>query len=473
MTSSHSLPFAELTAHQLQSAYSKAALAALVALAFFATISLGGGVYGVLVLGVFFAVFTLSNAQAGLWLSLGLVMIASLIAVPAAFEFGYGYSPELAYWAVATCVVFLALSVGYFRTKMNSTLESSSSCATLAPAAFWGFVAISVFSALLGIIRGYPPQDVAKQFYGCLLFCAYFLFGLAFTRGERDIGKIVYRTTQIGILCALLYIVIYLARVPGEGFRKELTILSAYAGGLAVLFLPHMVNRKRISERLTFGIPMLILFAVPVLAQYKRAILAFAICALLAFGLQSASRNRRYFYTVLAFFVFTIVVSTNLLNPIGAYFAKYESLRMLFPEDIQSSYSVYLRLEELRQVLISLGGVPMFGTGMGSTFVWYDPYSKFWLEQQTMASGWGYLIVKTGVVGTLVFVWLAARIIRSSLARPLRGVHLGMFLLFIFQLLQMVADPFFLNFMTSLWAGMTCGFLCVLNACPAERRVTA
>jgi hypothetical protein len=126
MTSSHSLRFAELTAHQLQSAYSKAALAVLVALAFFAAISLGGGVYGVLVLGVSFAVFTLSNPQAGLWLSLGLVMIASMIAVPAAFEFGYGYSPELAYWAAATCVVFLALSVGYFRTRMNSTVEPAS-----------------------------------------------------------------------------------------------------------------------------------------------------------------------------------------------------------------------------------------------------------------------------------------------------------------------------------------------------------
>ena len=161
--------------------------------------------------------------------------------------------------------------------------------------------------------------------------------------------------------------------------------------------------------------------------------------------------------------LFTAAIATNAINPVSQYFSRYESLKYLFPEDIQSSYSVYLRTQEFTQVLDSMGGVPLLGTGLGSTLEWYDPYSRMWWEQETMASGWGYLLVKTGVLGTTVFLWLVLGLMRSALRTPLRGLRLGVFLLLVFQFLQMVADPFFLNFLTSAWAGMTCGFVHVLN----------
>ena len=469
MYSSNTYSFPQFTKGELRNCYSTAAHGSFFVLAFGAAVMLGGGVYGLLVLGAACGLITFSNQPAGLWLSLALVMLASFLATPVGFEFGYGYSPELAYWAVATCFPLVALSITFVGKTINYTRKLSVDCVAPPPAAFYVFALLSVYSAALGLVRGYPFLDVAKQYYGCLLFCAYFLCTMAFAHNRQSIEGIFYHTTRTGIVCALVYIVIYLSRVPSVGFRKELTVLAGYAGGLAVLALPGLIGTHKVLQRLNSALPIFILCAVPVLAQYKRAILAFIICAFLCVGLRSTSRGMRYLYIAIAFLVFTIVLSTNLLNPIGAYFSNYESLRMLFPVDIQSSYSVYLRVEELRQVVRSLGGVPMFGTGMGSTLVWYDPYSQLWLQQQTMASGWGYLIVKMGIVGTLVFVWFAVVIIRDSLVQPLTGVHLGMFLLFLFQLLQMVADPFFLNFMTSLWAGMTCASLWVMNTEAAQK----
>lgn len=426
--------------------------------------------YGLVVIGLAFAPYAYSQPKVGLWLSLALIMVASLIAPPAGFAAGIGYSPELAYWAIATCVVFTAVLGRYLQSRESYAGNPSPRRSLSLPAAFRAFMALVVFSGMLGVVRHYSILNVAKQFYGCLLFCSYFLFVVRFANTELDIRYVVDWSKRAGLLCALVYIVIYLSLVPSVGFRKELTILSAYAGGLAVLYLPEVMSGKGISGRMRPLPPMLLLLAVPLLAQYKRAILAVVICGLLAIGLRSVYLWKRYFFTVLAFAAFTIAIATNALNPIGAYFSKYDSLKMLFPEDIQSSYSVYLRLEELRQVVDSLGGVPMFGTGMGSTLLWNDPYTMELVEEETMTTGWGYLIVKTGIVGTLLFIWLAAYTIRSSLRRPLKGLRLGLFLLFVFQLLQMVADPFFLNFMTSLWAGMTCGFLCVTNALP-ERAV--
>src|SRR5215467_6071036 len=459
MSSNYSLSPQEFTSAQLRSAYITAAFLSVFMTVFPAAALLGGGMYGLIVIGLAFAPCAFSQPKVGLWLSLALIMIASLIAPPAGFEFGIGYSPELPYWAVATCIVFAALLFRYFHVPASDVDRNAS-----LPASFRAFLAVVVFSGLLGIVRLYSVLNVAKQFYGCLLFCAYFLFAVRFANNERDISYVLDRAKKAGLVCALVYSVIYLYRVPTEGFRKELTILSAYAGGLAVLYLPSLVNSRRMSERLRVAMPMLVLLTVPFFGQYKRAILAVVICGLLVIGLRSLSLRRRYLYTILAFLAFTAAIATNALNPIGQYFSKYESLKLLFPEDIQSSYSVYLRLEELRQMVDSLGGVPMFGTGMGSTVTWYDPYSRAWVEQETMTTGWGYLIVKTGIVGTIIFIWFAVHTIRSSLARPLTGLRLGLFLLFVFQLLQMVADPFFLHFMTSLWAGMTCGFLHITNA---------
>ena len=464
MSSIYSLAPPEFNPCQLRGVYGNAAFLSLMAAAFAAAIALGGGMYGVVVLGLAGAPYALSQPKTGMWLSLGLIMIASLIAPPAGFEFGYGYSPELTYWAIATCLFLVALLVRYLQPAARTESEPSSQSMVRLPKAFLAFVGVSLFSGLLGLLRGYPLLDVAKQFYGCLLFIAYFLFAIRFVNTAQDIEHVMDRFKKAGLFCAVVYVIIYLCRVPTEGLRKELTILSAYSGGLAVLYLPRLLNNKKISERLNMVLPFMAFLLVPLFAQYKRAILAVVTCGLLVKGLCSPSIRWRYFYTAFAFAAFTVVLATNILNPIGAYFSKYESLRMLFPEDIQSSYSVYLRLEELRQVLASLGGVPMFGTGMGSTLIWYDPYSKIWFEQQTMATGWGYLIVKMGIVGTFAFCWLVVQTIHSSLARPLSGLRLGLFLLFVFQFLQMVADPFFVHFMTSLWAGMTCGFLYVANA---------
>jgi hypothetical protein len=332
------------------------------------------------------------------------------------------------------------------------------------PKSLYAFAAVSILAAVLGIAHGYPLQNVAKQFYGCVLFCVYFLFAVKFTGSELEVNSILHWAKRIAIACALAFIVIYLVQVPSKGFRKELTILSAYAGGLSVLYLPECLKpRAGISIRVRAIVPMLILLTVPLFAQYKRAVLAFAICAFLAVGLRSASRNKRYALTAAACFLFTAAIVTDMLSPVGAVFSKYDSLKYLFPEDIQNTYSVYLRFEEVRQVFDSLGGAPVLGTGLGNTIIWYNPYSHELQESETMDMGWAYLIVKMGMVGTAIFVLVIAGLFFGALRTPLHGLHLAVFLLFVYQLLQMIADPFFVYFMTSVWAGMTAGSLHILN----------
>lgn len=452
------------------SSYMWAARWMLIILAGTTVLLLAGPVHGLIGLAVVAAPLAFARPKDGLWLSLALIMLASLIARPEGFESGVGYSPELAYWAIATFVLFLALVLRYLRKTRMGT-HPRQPAAVRAPVAFYTFVAACVFSAILGLSRGYSVVNVSKQFYGCVLFCGYFLFALKFTPQGKEISSVIERFLRAGLLFGLVYTAWYIYRIPKEGIHKELTILSAYAGGAAVLYLPR-IEWKNLGASLRNLIPLFFLIAVPFLTQYKRAILGFVICAFLSLGLRTPQRRRRYLFTLVAFVMFSMFVVTDFLGPIGRSLAKYDSLKMLFPEDIQSSYSVFLRFEETRQILNSIGGVPVFGTGLGSTFSWYDPYAKVTWEQETVDFGWAYLLVKMGIVGTVIFLWFVCQLFRDALHFPLSKLHLAIFLLFIFQLLQMVADPFVFYFMTSAWSGMICGFLYVLNKQQEARLVS-
>src|SRR5215831_11336957 len=283
MSSMHPLAPSDFTPFQLRSTYLSATFVSLSILGFGLVTTFGEAMYGLVVIGMAFAPYAFSYPKVGMWLSVSFVMVASLIAPPAGFEYGYGYSPELTYWAIGTCVVFAALLGRYLMSRENSSARNG----VPVPSVLWAYAAISVFSAMLGIARHYPFLDVAKQFYGCLLFCAYFLFVLKFMHTEQQIEYVMDRIKNAGLFCAVVYIVVYLSLVPREGLRKELTVLSAYAGGLAVLYLPGIVNGNGIMRRFRLALPMLLFLSVPLLAQFKRAILGFVICGLLASGLRS------------------------------------------------------------------------------------------------------------------------------------------------------------------------------------------
>ena len=435
------------------------------ALASVASVCLLGHFYGLIGLSIVWTSYVFFHPREGLWITPALVMVASLVSPPEGFLLTpILYSPELVYWAIAICLPFAAMLLRYVWRKRERSERPTAIRGASPPRAFYVFAAISVLAGMIGVFHGYPIQNVLKQFYGCALLCGYFLLALRFAPNQRDIEDVVGRTIAAGVICAVIHGCIYLYQVPELGVRKELTILSSYAGGLAVLLFPRFVGRKsgaRPSRALLAALLAAILLAVPLLAQFKRVVAACFICGLLALGLRSASRWRRYFHVATAFLLFMVMLSTDLLNPIGAWFSRYPDLGKLFPEDVQESE--YLRVEESRQVIESLGGVPILGIGLGNTFSFYNPVDGKLYEGENLDVGWVYLLVKLGVIGTAVFIWFVWGVGARAINAFKNPLHLGLFLLLVFQLLQLVADSSFLYFMTAPWAGTTCAFLCIFN----------
>ncbi|MGA8153342.1 MAG: O-antigen ligase family protein [Terriglobales bacterium] len=426
-----------------------------------------GRFYGLIALSLVWTPYVFFNPREGLWISPSFILLASLVSPPEGFVTGVGYSPELAYWAIGIGVLFTAMLIPYLqawvRAQDESHLRAWNLRKLMPPRGFRAFAGISVVAAAVGVAHGYSLQNVAKQFFGCALLCGYFLFVLRFAPRQEDMEQIINRIVYVAVMCSVIYTAMYFSLFSEQNFSKHLTSIVVYDGGLFVLLVPRILrDRARIRIDRTL-IVALFLFAIPVLAQLKRVVGACLICGLLALGLRSISRRRRYLYAAASFLLLALALTTGLLNPIGTWFSKYADSDYLIPEDVQSNFSVVTRVAEFSQVMESLHGTPILGEGLGSTITWYDPFARVYWDQETTDNGLLYLLVKMGIVGTIAFLWFIYPLGATALRNRLTGIHLALFLLFIFHLLQMLADVTFFYFLTAGWVGTTCGFLYILN----------
>jgi hypothetical protein len=424
--------------------------------------------YVLIALSMVWAPYVFFHPREGLWVAPSFILVASLTSPPEAFVWGVGYSPELVYWAIGICVLFVTMLIRYVHAEEKSGVRARSLRKLIPPRGAYAFAAISVIAAVIGVAHGFALQNVAKQFFGCVLLCGYFFFALRFAPAKEDIEQVIDRIVYVAVICSLIYIALFFSLFSEESFSSHLTVLSTYNGGLVVLLLPR-IFRDKIGVRIDRTVIVaLILFAVPVLAQFKRAVVACVLCVFLAWGLRSGSRRRRYIYLATAFLVFALMLSTSLLNPIGAWFSKHSDLENFLPEDVQSHYSVFLRVQEFRQVMDSLGSVPVFGTGLGSTITWFDPLAKVYWDQETLDIGWLYLLAKMGIVGTAAFIWFIGPLSTAALRKRVSGLHLALLLLLVFHLVLMIADASFVYFMTAGWEGTACAFLYIMNNCESR-----
>jgi hypothetical protein len=424
--------------------------------------------YVLVAISLIWAPYVFFHPREGLWITPGFILLASVTSLPEAMGLeGAGYSPELPYWAVGVCVLFVAMLLRYIQQRRTSDTRLDDANTLRPPRGFYAFAAMSVIAGAVGIVHGFAVQNVAKQFFGCILLCAYFLFALRFAPKKEHIQEVISRLVSACVACSLLYLaVIYFPR--GMGFHKELTPISVYAGGLFVLLIPRVLYEKTRFQMDRAFLAALFLFTFPIMMQFKRAVVACVICGFLGWGLRSASRRKSYVYLMVAFLVFVLALSTSFLNPVSAWLLKQTGWEGMFSEDVQSHYSVFLRVEEFRQVIDSLGTVPVLGTGLGSTITWSDPRSNLSFEQETLDIGWLYLLAKMGIAGTAAFIWFVAPIGVASLRKRINGLHLALFLLLIFHLVQMIADASFVYFMTAGWEGTACAFLYIMNKSESE-----
>jgi hypothetical protein len=114
--------------------------------------------------------------------------------------------------------------------------------------------------------------------------------------------------------------------------------------------------------------------------------------------------------------------------------------------------------------MVSIAGIvarrPILGLGMGARFVWRDP-TLGEVETAFVDNGLGYLLLKMGCLGLVIFIWWAfaltrrvAKLWRQMDAQEWLTILVGL----VFYLAFLPFGPSFFQFTYSFWIGMVIGF---------------
>jgi hypothetical protein len=156
--------------------------------------------------------------------------------------------------------------------------------------------------------------------------------------------------------------------------------------------------------------------------------------------------------------VFTVLAVSAVFPPATQVLAenllKVPIIGQIIPEGSQDADTLYNRMLQLGEAVSTVRIHPLLGMGVGAKIGWESTWLGF--DQTTYVdSGWGYLLQKTGLLGTFAFVWFLV-IIFQSMSRDTLALSACLFVL---SLIALLYEPVFFHFTLSPFVGTFVGLL--------------
>jgi O-antigen ligase len=128
------------------------------------------------------------------------------------------------------------------------------------------------------------------------------------------------------------------------------------------------------------------------------------------------------------------------------------------------------RVAEMGAVIEALQRNPVLGSGTLASYMFFDPLFG-WRESSFVDSGVGYLLLKTGLLGTGVFVLLVLSYLKvlRQLRQSVAAAALIPMVVFVFYLTFLVFGSAFFDPRYSWLVGILCGYILYLNKIYSEK----
>lgn len=326
---------------------------------------------------------------------------------------------EFFYWGAGLALITatICLATAFSRADDWSLVKRRLS-QPLSIAVFAMFIIIGV-AAVNGLLIGNQPFAVVRQLYGCVLLPVYYLLAVTLFRSSSDIDRWLSVVSWAVALGALWYAQkLSLVSVARGVYFREQSPLTTYAGAIGVIAFAALIERRNIWARLQ-GCVQLACCVAAIVFMGNRAALASLIVAsglLVIFGI-----SRR---GAIAAALATAIVAGS----IGTAFYYGDPLlerrglggdiarRFIFKVLDDSSFQG--RMAQMDAVMSTVRKSPVLGAGMGSETKFLAPVEGR-VRVTSVDNGWGYVMLKMGVLGLLAFLVFLALLLRQSLSRLL------------------------------------------------------
>lgn len=280
-----------------------------------------------------------------------------------------------------------------------------------------------VFSAALGFLRGAPVLDVVRdlsQFVGYLCVVPICMV----VRSRRQALWLLAALLVVGTVSYAwntAYWVSIKYRLPWPGW-PTLSVGANYIGPFigALWVLP--VLKAKPATRVLAGMAIGLLVVLALVSGYRSRVLQ--VVALTCVGLLAAwisDRGRRSRVALAGLFLLAVVgmlVSGTLLGAFeipGLGNPQRFLTSMMNPQALLADPSVQGRLVEARAALSAFMRWPILGVGLGHRVEMEWAYQRWWDTAFTQHIWVTEMLMKFGVVGSALFIWLFVSIVRYAL----------------------------------------------------------
>jgi len=454
----------------------------LVAILFVGAWLLGGAQAATVVLAMLIGVLALSRPRSALWMSVAFLIYACIFYIrwtpdASVEETGYvGTAVGLAMITVGLGVAWLGESGRRLAVRNNAVVGRfhKAMCAMLAA---------SVIATVYGMARGNEWSLIARQLFGCLLLPGYYLFAWTFFRSTEDIRRWL-NWASVAVTVGAAWFTIKLASLSlSEGaYTREQSPLTFFAGAIgALLFVEFLCERER--KKRTLKAVSLLLCVLAILLMGARFVAGSLVGTALILLFLCQRKHRLVVGLAMLALVTTTVgfVVAYLPDLIEQGGLGGEIAGRFSPLNVDEDLSYLGRMAEMQSIVDIVERHPMFGEGMGSEVSFYAPESPgVFGTAAYVDNGWGFVLLKMGVLGLCVFVamlWsflrFAARERPSNAPAHIQRVQACLVALLLFGLLSFIGGPTFFQFLTSGFMGTSLGALATLANLGATMRPLA
>jgi hypothetical protein len=403
----------------------------------------------------------------GLWIAVFIVAVANCV-----FQYSYEEissaksvlgTTSAAYFIGASSVgVGMAMLASYTFTRRRKAPQTLVTSPYLLAAAL-GVAAVCIVSVGYGLYQGNNPQLVLRHASGPFLLFLYIITGTLLLRSHADWA----RTVRIAEVVTACYVVAYVARYGGSSLNQgqflygedlSLFYASMFASVcFATLLFSRDIKKKR---RAVVLLPLLVIGSVMSGSRGNVAAMLLACAVLLLLKIvKSPGKFTAVATTLGLFFVLNPVrIARDMLqgSSIGDSFAQ----RFLISPESDVSYN--LRVSEIRGIREELSKKPLLGDGLGSKYTYYDPYEHRYIVGTYVDSGFGFMLLRFGYLGTAVaVVWILMMLVfvlRRCRAQP-NSENASVAVMFTFYFASLIFAPTFFEFSYSWWGGALCGYI--------------
>jgi hypothetical protein len=396
----------------------------------------GGMAFVILVLAVGLGVHVWRHPEEAPAVGLLFLFAAQIVLpIPARFNGESSDISPMYYWAIGVLIITIAAAIRLGLGRVFAV-----------PLSARVFLGAALASAVHAEAQGAATSYVLRQFYGTLLLIVY--LGIALHIGDEKL--LLRRTRTFGVLCALCFLVYYLAVFGERGFHRETGSHGTQASMLAILLVTAGLNARKLSRALSAVLILLI----PALLFMRRDLLTSLAALPIALAIRSRTWKLRLAYCCVVGLIVLTGVCPPIAQAVGEKLQGTPVMGDMISPTTENAFSLYDRAVQAQFALEALRDHPWLGEGLGSTFKWENPSGSY-QEGGYVENGWAYLFQKMGLLGAAAFLWLLITIF-TSVSRKSVGLSAC---LISAALVTMFSEPVFFHFTTAPFLGSFAGLL--------------